>query len=112
MLQRTLPAGFIAPCLPTKIDKLPSGSNWLHEIKHDGFDWHNVELGDGGGRAGPRARPRPRSARPRLGCRRETARVTSLWLLAAGPAVCVALFCAPRRAPRPRAPVDDLRVPP
>jgi hypothetical protein len=37
MLQRTLPAGFIAPCLPTKIDKLPSGSQWLHEIKHDGF---------------------------------------------------------------------------
>jgi hypothetical protein len=35
MLQRTLPAGFIAPCLPT--DKLPSGSDWLHEIKHDGF---------------------------------------------------------------------------
>jgi hypothetical protein len=29
MLQRTLPAGFIAPCLPT--------SQWLHEIKHDGF---------------------------------------------------------------------------
>jgi hypothetical protein len=26
MLQRTLPAGFIAPCLPTKTDKLPSGS--------------------------------------------------------------------------------------
>ena len=25
MLQRTLPAGFIAPCLPTKTDKLPSG---------------------------------------------------------------------------------------
>ena len=37
MLQRTLPAGFIAPCLPTKTDKLPSGSEWLHEIKHDGF---------------------------------------------------------------------------
>src|SRR5262245_47584314 len=32
MLQRTLPAG----CLPTKTDKLPSGSLWLH-IKHDGF---------------------------------------------------------------------------
>ena len=30
-------AGFIAPCLPTKTDKLPSGSQWLHEIKHDGF---------------------------------------------------------------------------
>src|SRR5262245_18602113 len=37
MLQRTLPAGFIAPCLPTKTDKLPSGSQWLHEITHDGF---------------------------------------------------------------------------
>jgi bifunctional non-homologous end joining protein LigD len=37
MSQRTLPAGFIAPCLPTKTDKLPSGSEWLHEIKHDGF---------------------------------------------------------------------------
>jgi bifunctional non-homologous end joining protein LigD len=34
---RTLPAGFIAPCLPTRTDKLPSGSQWLHEIKHDGF---------------------------------------------------------------------------
>jgi len=28
MLQRTLPAGLIAPCLPTKTDKLPSGSDW------------------------------------------------------------------------------------
>jgi ATP-dependent DNA ligase len=37
MLQRALPAGFVAPCLPTKIDKLPSGSQWLQEIKHDGF---------------------------------------------------------------------------
>jgi ATP-dependent DNA ligase len=37
MLQRTLPAGFIAPCLPSKTDRLPSGSQWLHEIKHDGF---------------------------------------------------------------------------
>ena len=37
MLQRALPAGFIAPCLPSKTDKLPSGRQWLHEIKHDGF---------------------------------------------------------------------------
>jgi ATP-dependent DNA ligase len=37
MLQRTLPAGFIAPCLPTKTDKLPCIAQWLHEIKHDGF---------------------------------------------------------------------------
>jgi hypothetical protein len=35
MLQRTLPAGFIAPCLPTKTTQLPSGGMWLHEIKHD-----------------------------------------------------------------------------
>src|SRR6266536_1030999 len=34
---RALPAGFIAPCLPTKTDKLPSGGLWVHEIKHDGF---------------------------------------------------------------------------
>jgi ATP-dependent DNA ligase len=34
---RTLAAGFIAPCLPTKADTLPSGGLWLHEIKHDGF---------------------------------------------------------------------------
>ena len=37
MLQRTFPAGFIAPCLPTKTPRLPSGGQWLHEIKHDGF---------------------------------------------------------------------------
>src|SRR5713101_3434778 len=34
---RPLPAGFIAPCLPTKAAKLPSGELWVHEIKHDGF---------------------------------------------------------------------------
>ena len=33
---RTLPAGFVAPCLPTKAPT-PSGAEWLHEIKHDGF---------------------------------------------------------------------------
>ena len=34
---RPLPAGFIAPCLPTKAVQPPSGGLWLHEIKHDGF---------------------------------------------------------------------------
>ena len=29
-------ARFIEPC-PSPADKLPSGSNWIHEIKHDGF---------------------------------------------------------------------------
>jgi bifunctional non-homologous end joining protein LigD len=37
MSQRTLLAGFIAPCLPIKTAQLPSGRQWLHEIKHDGF---------------------------------------------------------------------------
>ncbi len=35
--ERTLPAGFIAPCLPTKAQRPPSGDAWLYEIKHDGF---------------------------------------------------------------------------
>lgn len=35
--KRILPAGFIAPCLPTKAPSPPSGDIWLHEIKHDGF---------------------------------------------------------------------------
>jgi bifunctional non-homologous end joining protein LigD len=34
---RVLPAGFIAPCLPTNAPQPPYGSMWLHEIKHDGF---------------------------------------------------------------------------
>src|SRR6476660_7048238 len=34
---RTLPAGFIQPCLPMKAPKPPTGALWLHEIKHDGF---------------------------------------------------------------------------
>ena len=34
---RTLPAGFIAPRLPTSATQPPSGSEWLIEIKHDGF---------------------------------------------------------------------------
>jgi bifunctional non-homologous end joining protein LigD len=44
--QRTKPAaigtkapfpGFIAPALASKIDKVPSGDRWLHEIKFDGY---------------------------------------------------------------------------
>ncbi len=45
MLQRS-PAGFIAPCLPTKTDKLPSGSQWLHEIKHDGFQSPGIRFNE------------------------------------------------------------------
>jgi ATP-dependent DNA ligase len=30
-------ASFIEPCLPSPADKPPSGSNWIHEIKHGGY---------------------------------------------------------------------------
>jgi bifunctional non-homologous end joining protein LigD len=33
----TLPAGFIAPCLPMLAPRPPSGPLWLYEVKHDGF---------------------------------------------------------------------------
>ena len=33
----TLAAGFVWPCLPVSAPKPPSGTDWLHEIKHDGF---------------------------------------------------------------------------
>ena len=32
-----LRAVFIEPCLPSPADKPPSGANWIHEIKHDGY---------------------------------------------------------------------------
>jgi bifunctional non-homologous end joining protein LigD len=35
MLQRSL--SFIAPSLPSPAEQPPTGENWLHEIKHDGF---------------------------------------------------------------------------
>jgi bifunctional non-homologous end joining protein LigD len=28
---------FIEPYLPSPADRPPSGSNWIHEIKHDGY---------------------------------------------------------------------------
>ena len=34
---RTLPAGFIPPCLPTAAPRAPSGDQWWHEIKQDGI---------------------------------------------------------------------------
>ena len=38
MLSRTrpVPSGFIEPCLPSPADRPPTGSEWVHEIKHDG----------------------------------------------------------------------------
>jgi bifunctional non-homologous end joining protein LigD len=31
------PPGFIEPCLPSVADDVPSGPQWGHEIKHDGY---------------------------------------------------------------------------
>jgi bifunctional non-homologous end joining protein LigD len=33
----TRPDGYIPPCLPTLAIKPPSGPEWVHEIKHDGY---------------------------------------------------------------------------
>jgi bifunctional non-homologous end joining protein LigD len=32
-----LPPTWIAPCTPTLVRTAPTGPNWLHEIKHDGY---------------------------------------------------------------------------
>jgi bifunctional non-homologous end joining protein LigD len=32
-----LPPGYIAPCLPALVDRVPSGPDWLHELKWDGY---------------------------------------------------------------------------
>lgn len=34
---RTLRTGFVEPCLPSSAAVPPSGPEWIHEIKHDGF---------------------------------------------------------------------------
>src|SRR5215212_11155319 len=31
------PSGFVEPCRPSKASAPPSGREWVHEIKHDGF---------------------------------------------------------------------------
>ena len=31
------PAGFIEPCIPTVSKVAPSGPQWIHEVKHDGY---------------------------------------------------------------------------
>src|SRR3954468_8000514 len=34
---RKSPVGFIVPCQPTASKTVPTGPEWVHEIKHDGF---------------------------------------------------------------------------
>jgi bifunctional non-homologous end joining protein LigD len=37
MTIKRLPAGFIVPAQPVVASRPPSGSHWVHEIKHDGY---------------------------------------------------------------------------
>jgi bifunctional non-homologous end joining protein LigD len=36
-LSKTLTTEFIPPCIPTRARKPPAGTDWVHEIKHDGY---------------------------------------------------------------------------
>ena len=37
MLKRHLPLGFVVPAQPVEREAPPSGADWVHEIKHDGY---------------------------------------------------------------------------
>jgi ATP-dependent DNA ligase len=37
MMIKRLPAGFIIPAWPIMASRPPSGTDWVHEIKHDGY---------------------------------------------------------------------------
>jgi ATP-dependent DNA ligase len=37
MLLRAASYGFIRPCLPSSAEHPPNGTDWIHEIKHDGY---------------------------------------------------------------------------
>ena len=37
MKLKRLPAGFVIPAQPVMASKPPSGTDWVHEIKHDGY---------------------------------------------------------------------------
>jgi ATP-dependent DNA ligase len=37
MAKRKFPVGFIVPAQPVERDRPPTGREWVHEIKHDGY---------------------------------------------------------------------------
>jgi ATP-dependent DNA ligase len=37
MTWKPLPTGFVVPAQPVKASKPPVGTDWAHEIKHDGY---------------------------------------------------------------------------
>jgi hypothetical protein len=52
---KRLPAGFVVPAQPVMASRPPSGPNWVHEIKHDGY--RRIVRRDG-----PAVRPYTRNA--------------------------------------------------
>jgi bifunctional non-homologous end joining protein LigD len=40
------PSGFVPPCIPTRAPKPPSGPDWVHEVKHDGYRLQVRRQGD------------------------------------------------------------------
>jgi ATP-dependent DNA ligase len=46
-LTKALVSGFVPPCIPTRAAKPPSGPDWVHEIKHDGYRLQVRRDGDG-----------------------------------------------------------------
>src|SRR3954470_1336127 len=43
---RRSPPGFIQPCQPTLSETVPTGPEWIHELKHDGFRLMVLKDGD------------------------------------------------------------------
>src|SRR3954471_11576854 len=43
---RRSPPGFIQPCQPTLSDTVPTGPEWIHELKHDGYRLLVLKDGD------------------------------------------------------------------
>jgi bifunctional non-homologous end joining protein LigD len=37
LLPKASSSGFVSPCIPIRAHKVPSGAEWVHEIKHDGY---------------------------------------------------------------------------
>jgi bifunctional non-homologous end joining protein LigD len=37
MARPTRADGFVDPCIPSRAAKPPSGPDWVHEVKHDGY---------------------------------------------------------------------------
>jgi bifunctional non-homologous end joining protein LigD len=43
---KTFASGFVPRCVPIRAAKPPAGSDWVHEIKHDGYRLQVRRVGD------------------------------------------------------------------